>query len=140
MQPNGVIQRKLALLDDQVLHLQRHLEGISLEAFRDDWVLRSMAERALQVAIEIVIDVAERLIAQAGAGPAATAAEAISKCVVLGFLSGESPFKDMVGYRNLIVHEYERIDPEITYALATRKLGDFRAFRAEIDRLTANSQ
>jgi uncharacterized protein YutE (UPF0331/DUF86 family) len=139
MKPNGVIQRKLTLLDDQVLHLQVSLKGISLERFKDDWVLRSMAERALQVAIEIVIDVAERLVALAGAGPAATAIEAINKCVTLGYLSSENPYKSMVGYRNLIVHEYERIDPEMTYMLATQKLDDFRAFRDEIDKLTAKN-
>lgn len=136
MKANGVIQRKLALLDEQVLQLHKHLEGVSLASFRDNWVLRSMAERALQVAIEIMIDIAERLIASAGAGPAATAAEAIDKCVALGFLESESPYRDMVGYRNLIVHEYERIDPEITYTLATEKLEDFRSFRDAIDRLS----
>ena len=139
MKPNGVIQRKLALLDDQVLHLQKCLQGISLDQFREDWAVRSMTERALQVSIEIVIDVSERLVAYAEAGPVATAAEAIGKCVTLGFLSGESPYKDMVGYRNLIVHEYERIDPEITYTLATQRLMDFRAFRDEIDKLTAKN-
>ncbi|MBN1359610.1 MAG: DUF86 domain-containing protein [Sedimentisphaerales bacterium] len=137
MKPNGIIQRKLSLLDDQVLQLRQHLAGVSREKFRDDWVLRSMAERALQVAIEIVIDIAERLLAGAGAGPAATAAEAIDKCVQLGLLQSTSPYKDMVRYRNLIVHEYERIDPDITFALATAKLDDFRAFRAEIDHLTS---
>jgi uncharacterized protein YutE (UPF0331/DUF86 family) len=139
MKPNGIIQRKLALLDDQIIQLQKHLQGVSLEKFRDDWVLRSMAERALQVTIEVVIDIAERLIALNGAGPAATAAEAISKCVQMGLLSAESPYKDMVRYRNLIVHEYERIDPDITYALATQRLADFRAFRDEIDRLTTDN-
>jgi uncharacterized protein YutE (UPF0331/DUF86 family) len=139
MKPNGVIQRKLALLDDQVVRLQKHLADVSLEKFRDDWVLRSMAERALQVAIEIVIDIAERLIALKGAGPAATAAEAIAKCVQLGLLSAEGPYKDIVGYRNFIVHEYERIDPEITYTLATQKLQDFRSFRDEVDRFVAGA-
>ncbi len=61
MEINGIIQRKLSLLDDQVLKLEKHLEGISLGQFREDWMRRSMAERALQVSIEIVIDVAERL-------------------------------------------------------------------------------
>ena len=127
---------KLALLDDQVLQLCEHMEGICPGRFKDDWVLRSMAERALQVAIEIVMDIAERPVALSGAGPAATAAEAISKCAQLGLLAAESPYEDMVRCRDLIVHEYERIDPEITYALATRKLADFKLFRDEIDRLT----
>jgi uncharacterized protein YutE (UPF0331/DUF86 family) len=139
MSLDGVIQRKLALLDDQVLQLRKNLQGIAPEQFKDNWLLRSMAERALQVAIEIMIDIAERLLASAGAGPAATAGEAITKCVQLGILSAEQPYKEMVGYRNLIVHEYEEINPELTYGLATEKLNDFRLFRDEIDRWTAKT-
>jgi len=139
MEINGVIQRKLSLLDDQLLKLEKHLEGISLDQFREDWMRRSMAERALQVSIEIVIDIAERLIALANAGPAATAGDAIRKCVDLGYLKSEQPYRAMVGFRNCVVHQYEQIDPDITYAMATEKLSDFRAFRKEIDNLTANS-
>ena len=137
MKINGIVQRKLALLDDQIVRLETHMAGISLEQFREDWMRRSMAERALQVSIEIVIDIAERLIALADAGPVATAGDAIRKCVELGFLLSENPYREMVGFRNFIVHEYEQIDPEITYALATEKLSDFRKFRREIDQLTA---
>ncbi|MCD6151043.1 MAG: DUF86 domain-containing protein [Deltaproteobacteria bacterium] len=75
MHYNGVIQRKLALLDKQVQRLQESLKGISREEFSQSWEKRSMTERALQVAVEIIIDVAERIIALDGAGPVATAAE-----------------------------------------------------------------
>ncbi|MDH7599871.1 MAG: DUF86 domain-containing protein [Sedimentisphaerales bacterium] len=97
MKIDGVIQRKLALLDDQVMRLRLHMQGISLDRFEQDWVLRSMAERALQVAIEILIDVAERLICICGAGPAATAADAIAKCVQLGILPAEDRYKGLSG-------------------------------------------
>lgn len=135
MKLNGVIQRKLSLLDDQVVNLEKHLNGIAFAQFEHDWVLRSMAERALQVAIEIVIDISERLLALSEAGPAATARNAIQKCVDLGYLKSPSPYLEMVGYRNFIVHEYEQIDPKITFTLATQKLHDFRKFRDEIDLL-----
>jgi hypothetical protein len=44
---NGVIQRKLAQLDDQVLHLEQAFRDISLDDFRTDWLRRSAAERNL---------------------------------------------------------------------------------------------
>ena len=136
MKINGIVQRKLALLDDQILKLETHLKGVSLEQFREDWMRRSMAERALQVSIEIVIDIADRLIALANAGPVATASDAIRKCIELGYLLSETPYREMVGFRNFIVHQYEQIDPEITYTLATEKLSYFRKFRQEIDKLS----
>ena len=130
---NGIIQRKLALLDTQVVNLKRHLKGVARDTFVDDWVRRSMAERALQVATEIVIDIAERIIALKGAGPVASAADAIKKLVELEILKSEDPFVDMVRFRNLIVHEYEEIDPDLLFELATERLDDFALFRQEID-------
>jgi uncharacterized protein YutE (UPF0331/DUF86 family) len=132
---NGVIQRKLALLDQQVLRLEESLRDVQYRQFEESWVLRSMAERALQVAAEIIIDVAERILSLKNAGPVATAAEAVEALVRLGVLSSSRPYTDIVRFRNLIVHQYEQIDPALLYDLARNRLGDFRAFRAEIDRL-----
>lgn len=136
MRYNGVIERKLSLLDDQVVKLSGALRGVAYEVFKDDWILRSMAERALQVAVEIVIDIAERIIAIRDAGPVAGATQAMSKLVALGVLEDEKPYIDMVRFRNLIVHEYEAINPEILYELATGRLSDFRKFRDELDKGT----
>lgn len=134
---NGVIQRKLALLDRQVGRLREHLAGVTEEQFSGDWVLRSMAERALQVCVEIVIDVAERIIAIRGSGPVASAGEAMEKLVELGLLDTVEPYRQMVGLRNLIVHRYEEIDPTILYDIVCNRLDDFRRFRAAIDRAAA---
>ena len=134
MKYNGVIQRKLSLLDDQVVLLQKHLDGISFKEFANSWMLRCMAERALQVAAEIIIDIAERIIALENAGPVPSASAAIEKLVSLGILADSEPYRGMVKFRNLIVHQYEEINPEIVFSLATSRLGDFRKFRDEIDR------
>ena len=134
MEKNGVLQRKLSLLDRQSSNLKRHLAGITIEQFRNDWVLRSMAERALQVAVEIVIDIAERIIALEKAGPVATSGEAIKKICELKYTESPDPYLDMVRFRNLIIHEYEEIDPDILFTLATVRLEDFRSFRDELDR------
>lgn len=44
-------------------------------------------------------------------------------------------YVDIVRFRNLIVHQYEEIDPAILFDLAKNRLGDFRRFRDEIDAL-----
>ena len=133
MKYNGVIQRKFALLDKHLLELQKHLSDVSFSSFKNDWAMRCMAERALQVMVEIVIDIAERIIAQENAGPVATSAEAIERLVELKVLQSSAPYTDMVRFRNLIVHQYEEIDPEILYHIATNKLDSFRQFRDKID-------
>jgi len=135
MKYNGVIQRKLALLDDQVQRLKKHTAGLTQEAFRDDWVVRSMSERAVQVCAEIVIDIAERIIALRNAGPVATAADAMDKLHDLGIIQSAEPYRSMARMRNLIVHQYEMIDPAILYEVITSRLDDFLLFRNEIDRI-----
>ncbi len=131
---NGVVQRKLTLLDEYVSRLECHLNGVTFDAFKADDLLQLGTERMLQVASEIVIDIAERLIALRGAGPVASAAEAIDRLVALGILQSSDPYCDMVRFRNRIVHEYETTDPAIVYSIATGHLSDFRRFRDEIDR------
>jgi uncharacterized protein YutE (UPF0331/DUF86 family) len=135
MKYNGVIQRKFALLDKHLLELGLHLKDVEFSLFKDDYALRCMTERALQVMVEIVIDVAERIIATENAGPVASAAEAIDRLVDLNVLKSSQPYIDMVRFRNLIVHQYEEVDPEIIFNIAKNKLEAFRQFRNEIDRL-----
>jgi uncharacterized protein YutE (UPF0331/DUF86 family) len=134
MKYNGVIERKLALLDDQVQKLRKHTKDLSFEEFRDDWVIRSMSERALQVAVEIMIDIAERIIALKKAGPVSGASETMNMLNTLGIISSAEPYRSMVRFRNLIVHEYEQINPEVMYSLISSRLDDFARFRDELDR------
>ncbi len=133
MKLNGVIQRKFALLDKHVLELRSRLHNVAVETFSQDLGLRWMTERALQVMVEIVIDVAERLIALKGAGPAATAAEALQKLEALGVIRSAEPYIPFVRFRNLIVHQYEEINPSIVFDIATNKLELLRQFRDEVD-------
>lgn len=135
MRYNGVVQRKLALLEQQVQRIGASMESVQLEDFKASWEKRCVVERALQVSVEIMIDVAERIIALEGGGPVATAAEAIETLVRLKVLDSSSPYIDMVRFRNMVVHQYEEIDSAVLFDLVMNRLGDFRKFRDEIDAL-----
>jgi uncharacterized protein YutE (UPF0331/DUF86 family) len=135
MKYNGVIQRKFTLLDKYLLELQNHLKDVTFTAFKNNWALRCMAERSLQVMVEIVIDIAERIIALENAGPAATSTEALEKLEKFGVIKSAQSYANMIKFRNLIVHQYEEIDPEIVFNIAKNQLGSFRMFRDEIDKI-----
>jgi len=132
---NGIIQRKLAVLDKYLAQLQHELENVDIKSFKNNWSQQRMAERALQVMVEIVVDIAERIIALKNAGPTTTAAEAMEKLAELKVIRSVHPYINMVKFRNLIVHKYEEIDPEIVFNIAKNKLENFRQFRDEIDKL-----
>ena len=135
MQLNGVIQRKLALLDESVVRLENFLSGTTLDQFKQDDLKQAAVERVLQVAVEIMIDIAARIIAIKGGGPAATAVETIERLVAMRVLPTSEPYVDMVRFRNRIVHGYTDIDPAMIYTVATTRRDDFRKFRDAVDRL-----
>ncbi len=51
-----------------------------------------------------------------------------------GYLSNENldTYKKMIGTRNRIVHDYDRVSNEILYIIATEKLDDFNLFINDI--------
>jgi uncharacterized protein YutE (UPF0331/DUF86 family) len=128
---NGVIIQKLQILDDVLLEL-RSLGVVSVEQLQQDWLTYRAIERDLQVLIEVMIDVCQRLIALAGMTPTVTAREAVARCVQLGALSQDEAYHHMVQFRNFIVHHYDRVDPAILVEIVNQRLSDAERFRDEI--------
>ncbi|MEW6718384.1 MAG: DUF86 domain-containing protein [Chloroflexota bacterium] len=128
---NNVIIKKLQALDEVVLEL-RSLGQVTVEQLDKDWRLRRAIERSLQILVEVVIDVSQRLISIKGQTPANSGTEAISRCVKMGILSDEEPYRKMIQFRNFIVHRYEKVDSAIVVDLVNKRLPDFEHFRTEV--------
>ncbi len=133
---NGVLQRKLAVLDATVAEL-RSLGDVTTHQVRANWMLRRAIERNLQIAVEVLIDVCQRLLTTRGETPADTAGTAISRCVTAGILSAAAPYAAMVRFRNFIVHRYEDIDVEVLVGIVRKQLTAFVQFRDEINAYVA---
>jgi len=131
MDINGVVIRKLESLD-KVLDELRSLGEVSVEQLQDDWRTKRAVERDLQVLVEIVMDICQRLLSISGQTPSATEAEAIQRCIQLGALSDFEVYRKMVQFRNFVVHRYEQVDNDILVAMVNRHLSDFERFRTEI--------
>lgn len=128
---NGVILEKLQTLDETLDEL-RSLGKVTAGQLREDWRTRRAVERDLQVLVEVVIDVCQRIISLAKQTPAATSAEAIERCIQLGALSENEAYGKMVQFRNFVVHRYEKIEIEILVQIVNKHLQDFEGFRDEI--------
>lgn len=131
MTVNGVVLQKLQTLD-QILAELRSLGKVSTKQLDEEWQTRRAVERDLQLLVEIVIDVCQRLISLAGQTPATTGRESVSRCVQMGILSGYEAYGKMVQFRNFIVHRYERVDVAILVDMVNRRLPDFERFRDEV--------
>jgi uncharacterized protein YutE (UPF0331/DUF86 family) len=95
---------------------------------------RRACERLLQISIECVIDVCALLVSGLRLGLPAEEDDLIEKLEQAGHISSEMAkvLRTMKGFRNILVHEYARIDNALVFAMATRRLQDFDSFKTEI--------
>jgi uncharacterized protein YutE (UPF0331/DUF86 family) len=125
-----LLLRKLADLD---LYLGQASEyrGITLEEYRGDWKTQRIVERTLQMAIEVCVDVASHVIADRGLRVPSTYAEAFDVLAEAGLLPGaeRDAMVRIVGFRNVIVHEYARVDAEIVVRVLRLQLDDLASRR-----------
>jgi uncharacterized protein YutE (UPF0331/DUF86 family) len=128
---NGIVESKLRFLEQVLADLESWPLGGPAE-FASNSMLRRAVERALQLSVESMIDVAERILAIRRLPPDDTAAQSLKRLQEIGILKNADRYAEMVRFRNFIVHRYEQIDAEIVYSLAKSKLDRFRDFTDEI--------
>ena len=131
MSVNGVIIGKLQHLDE-ILAKLRSLGPLNRTQLDTDWRTKMAVERAIQVLVEIIIDVSQRIIAEDGQTPAGSGREAIERCVQMGVLSSIEPYQRMIQFRNFVVHLYERVETIFLVDIVNKRLADFESFRDEV--------
>jgi len=127
---NGVVASKLDHLETTVQHLES-LQPLSQDRLQD-WIVRSAVERNLQVSVEAMLDICHRLIGLLQASPATSGRQALERCQNLGVLEQASIYFPLVGLRDIVVHEYQTIDPTILGEIVNSKLGVLRQFAREV--------
>ena len=85
---------------------------IDIEAYRQDWKVQRIIERTLHLAIETCMDVADHLVADRRLRVPETGAESFEILAEAGLLSHElgALLASMVGFRNILVHDYLGVD------------------------------
>jgi uncharacterized protein YutE (UPF0331/DUF86 family) len=128
-------ERLLAKLDelDGYLRELRAIAPLRLEDYRTIEKKRA-CERLLQVSVEAVIDACALLVSGLRLGLPAEADDLFQKLLHAGVLAPPlaETLRRMKGLRNLLVHEYGRVDDEIVFETVRERLGDFDAFKREI--------
>ena len=137
MKYNGVIESKLRIIEQKLDEISTWNIS-SFDQLKQSSLLQNAVERALQVSIEVMIDISERILALNKQRPLPTAQENIAKLQELGILSPRPEYVEMVKFRNFIVHRYEKIDLEIIYGILKSKLSLFREFINDIRKRNTN--
>jgi uncharacterized protein YutE (UPF0331/DUF86 family) len=108
-----VVRRRLRELDRRMIALS-DLRDRGQTAFLTDEGVRAQAERHLQLAIQIAIDVAIHVLAEASAATPETYGGAFAVLADIGVIEPglADSLRRAAGLRNILVHAYLDVDPE----------------------------
>lgn len=132
MVDRDLLRRKLAELAEYVGQVSEYRD-LTVERYRADWKTQRIVERTLQMAIEACLDMASHVIADRSLRAPTTYAETFEILVHAGLMSPAlgRVMVEMTGFRNVIVHEYARIDADTVIRILRGHLEDFHRFETE---------
>lgn len=108
-----LVLRKAAALEGYLGELEQ-FQSIDLEAYRAEWKTQRVVERSMHLAIEVCLDLGDHRDAD-----------------ILDASLSQS-LMQMARFRNLLVHDYARIEPEKVLTILRGHLGDLDAFRRRV--------
>ena len=125
-----LILRKLAELEDYLDQI-REFSSVSLDEYTGDWKTQRIVERTLQIMIEVCADIAGHVISDEKLRIPVSYADAFRSLFEAGMIASETRdvMEKMAKFRNIVVHQYERIDAEIVVLILRQHLDDFLVFR-----------
>lgn len=133
MVDKSLILRKLSALDEYLKQIKEYAK-ISLKDYAADWKIQRIVERTLQMMIETCLDVAGHIISDEKLRVPETYADMFRILVQNGILkeSRREAFEKMAKFRNIIVHDYEKIDAGIVISVLQKNLNDFKGYKEDI--------
>ena len=136
MMDKSLVLRKLTELDLLREQLGEY-RNESEETYQSDWKTQRIVERTLQLMIEVCADIANHIIAEKQLTVPTGYAHAFEVLGQAGLLSREltAMMANVAKFRNILVHQYTRIDAAIVISILHQRLDDFVSFRNEIVKL-----
>jgi len=117
----------------ECLEMLREFQGIDIRSYRNDRKVQDIVEREFERAIMACIDIGARLISLYNFPTASSYAEVFEVLNREGVLPWDisDAMADFARFRNVLVHEYFRIDPKIVHS-KLQNLDIFRRFARAI--------
>lgn len=125
-----VIRKRLNQLDEY-LDILDELKKYSFDKFIETPEYYGSAERFLHLAIECTNDIGSHIIADESLGMVDSYSDIPIILSDKGIIELEMREKwiRMIGFRNILVHEYLEIDRKIVYQVLQEDLADFQALK-----------
>ena len=129
----GVIMKRVEEIEKHLERI-RPFASLSYESFLRDSVAQDVVEYNLFQIVNHLIDIFQHAVVDEEYGFPETAYEAAQILLEKGVLSQEDIeiFKRMVGFRNVVGHDYIDLDKETVYDILTHGERDIRTFVSRI--------
>ncbi len=123
-----IIRRRLQRVDEY-LAILAGLQRYSLDDFLADPERYGSAERFLHLAIEALLDVGSHVIAELDLGAIETYSDIPRILTEKGYIPRDlsETWIRIIGFRNVLVHEYLNVDRKVVHEVLQHQLGDLRA-------------
>ncbi len=125
-----VLLRRLQKLDEY-LNILHRLQRYSRDEFISDPERYGSAERFLQLAIETLTDLGNHVIADLGLGVVDWYSDVPRLFREAGYIDDamQEIWIRMIGFRNILVHDYLDIDRDVVFRVLQDNLDDFEALK-----------
>jgi len=102
----------------------------SLDALINDLDAQDVLTLNLSRAVQLCVDISLHILSSGNQPIPQTMADAFTGLAEEGVITADlaEKMRKSVGFRNIAIHQYEKINWAIVYAIATEKMVDFKAF------------
>ena len=133
MVDEALILRKLGELEEYLRQIKEY-ENVPVEKYEEDWKTQRIIERTLQMMIETCADICAHIISDKNYRIPTSYADTFKVLEENGIINLHllEKLSKMAKFRNVIVHQYDRVDAEIVVGILRRNIGDFAEFKKSI--------
>ena len=128
-----LILRKLTELDEYLKQMGE-FSSVTLEEYSRDWKVQRIVERTLQMMIETCADIANHIISDRGYRIPDNYGDTFRVLHENGVLKNDlfEIMLKMARFRNIVVHQYDKVDEAIVIGILRNNLNNFTAYRDAI--------
>lgn len=129
MSNKDTIENKISLVRKYLARLEVYKKYSSKEIENDQFISGSL-ERYLYLVVQATIDTAEAMIAYRKLRKPATLREEFEVLSEAGIINDELAIQlmNMVGFRNVIAHDYTKLDYDVVHDVLHKRLADIDEF------------
>ncbi len=136
-----LILRKITELEEYIRQL-KEFSNITIQEYKKDWKIQRIIERTLQIIIEVCTDIANHIISDRNYRVPKSYADTFNVLFEENLI--EEPLtetmKKITGFRNILVHHYDKLDGSVIIGIIKNDLDDFLDYRDVILSLLKKSE